>query len=78
MTKKRPHLRASTTLALNVLADIGPGGATASVIAERMRPRPRCAAARLRWLKRGGLVRFIEHGAIWQLTDDSMFKKEQK
>jgi len=70
---RRPHLKAKTTAVLNALADVGPGGAPADEIARRTHIRTRNAAARLRWLQRGGLVRYVEGQGLWQLTDDSMF-----
>lgn len=75
MTKRRPHLRTKTTSVLNALADCGPGGSTAEELGRRCGIRPRQAGARLRWLARGKLVRYVADGARWQLTDDSMFKE---
>lgn len=69
----RPHLRARTTGVLNALAEHGPGGADSAQLARRCRIRTRSAAARLRWLQRAGLVRYVADTAIWQLTDDSLF-----
>lgn len=73
MTKKRPHLRTKTTSVLNALADAGPGGASAADLGRTCGIRTRQAGARLRWLARGKLVRYVADGARWQLTDDSMF-----
>jgi len=74
MKKKRARLRTRTTNLLYVLAEQGPGGATAETLARIVRLTPREAAARLRWLARGKLVRYVAGDARWQLTDDSMFK----
>lgn len=77
MTKKRPHLRARTTGTLNALAAFGAGGATAAEIAKKTRMRPQQASARLRWLKRGALVRYCERGERWYLADDTLFKESR-
>lgn len=75
MTNKRPHLRTRTTGLLYHLEQVGPGGATAGQLARLTGKRPRCVAASLRWLARTKLVRYVADGALWQLTDDSMFKE---
>jgi DNA-binding IclR family transcriptional regulator len=77
MTKKRPHLRAMTTVVLNALAKAGPGGALAVDLARTCGMRPRSAGARLRWLARGKLVRYVKDTERWQLTDDTLFKGDQ-
>ena len=71
---RRPHLKALTTKVLNTLADIGVGGAQVDQIAARAGLRTRCAAARLRWLQRGGLVHYVPSTAYWHLADDQLFK----
>lgn len=76
MTKKRPHLKAKTTAMLYALAAVGPGGASAERLCGDARMTPRQAGARLRWLQRTGLVRYVHDSRLWQLTDDSMFNKE--
>lgn len=76
MKARRAHLRTRTTNLLYVLAEQGPGGATAQTLASLTNTRPRCAAARLRWLQRGLLVRYVTDTAHWQLTDDSLFNRK--
>jgi DNA-binding IclR family transcriptional regulator len=73
VTKERPRLRTKTTSVLNALAEAGPGGASAEDLGRRCGIRTRQAGARLRWLARGRLVRYVADGARWQLTDDSLF-----
>jgi len=75
VTKKRPRLRSRTTGMLYALAEHGPGGTDVHTLARQTRMRARSAVARLRWLQRVGLVRYVVDGALWQLTDDSMFKE---
>lgn len=77
MKKQRAHLRTPTTSLLYRLAEQGPGGATAETLAKIAGMRTRSAAQRLRWLQRGKLVRYVQDGALWQLTDDSIFKASQ-
>lgn len=78
MTRARPRLSARTTSLLYHLQRLGAGGADAGTLAKRARlDSPRSAAARLRWLQRGGLVRYVADTECWQLTDDSMFAKEK-
>jgi DNA-binding IclR family transcriptional regulator len=75
--KQRAHLRTRTTALLYLLQEQGPGGATAETLAKAAGMRTRSAAQRLRWLQRGKLVRYVQDGALWQLTDDSIFKASQ-
>lgn len=77
MTKKRPRLSTRTTALLYQLQQCGPGGADAETLAHRTGARTRQVAARLRWLQRGKLVRYVADGARWQLTDDSIFQAYQ-
>lgn len=74
MKKQRARLSTQTTALLYALADVGPGGAAAETLAEKANLRTRQCAARLRWLQRGKLVRYVADGARWQLTDDSIFQ----
>jgi len=78
VTRKRPRLRGRTTGLLYHLEQAGPGGATAADLAARTGMRPRQAAARLRWLAIGRLVRYVADAERWQLTDDAMFKEPAK
>lgn len=74
--KTRPRLSARTTGLLYHLQRAGSGGADATALARSSRMPPRNAAARLRWLARVGLVRYVHDTERWQLTDDSLFIKE--
>lgn len=73
MTRARPRLRTQTTGLLYLLQQAGPGGTDAATLAKRARLTPREAAARLRWLQRGRLVRYVADSRRWQLADDQIF-----
>lgn len=74
MSKRRPRLRPRTTNLLYILEQAGPGGAAIDRIAQEAGLRTRQAAQRLRWLQRTHLVRYVHDSALWQLTDDSIFR----
>lgn len=76
-TKAKPRLTGKTVRTLDVLATLGKGGANAEDVAKACGLRTQQASARLRWLARGGLVRYVKDTAIWQLTDDALVRQPQ-